>query len=413
MENSEEQIFFRFQSNNEISELLNQIMLFKQLFFERVSKQIDDDYEVNNIWSQFIIRYLQYPDYCLLFKNQIQITADYYLLQHLTKKGFDFQKDSFILRDLELFNNNISSKFNHTMEKIATDQEGLSQDLNLIIYQQKLNNTDEYQYNICDYNMLLKRYKDVQNVQSDNDKFVYQEPNQQFSQEEKDKDFTIANQSSQEINNTHNDMKMNQKIFLTLFWYNYIGIQNGQQWSINSEVFDILKQHLDINTELFASPFNRNLENYFSLFESDKYFGSFGNFNKNYLNIQQSFQANPPFIDNLFTHFASQILQILDINNQKNREIGCVIVFPWQDNQGYYQLQSSDYFIDEIELLKNAHYYTDQNSCSSIKSKFNTYILILGNNYFKEKYLQFPYLSDSIVEAFQIKKDKIQMLKQI
>ncbi|KAL4506042.1 hypothetical protein ABPG72_013803 [Tetrahymena utriculariae] len=412
MENCEEKIFFRFQSNNEISELLNQIMLFKQLFFERVSKQIEDDYEVNNIWSQFIIRYLQYPDYCLLFKNQIQITADYYLLQHLTKKGFDFQKDSYFLRDLQLFNNQISSKFNLTMEKIAIDQEELSKDLNIIIYKQKLNNIGEYSYNINDYNVLLKRYNNRQSFQYDNDKTAQVEANQLFSQQQQNKDFTISNQSSQKINYTHKDTIMNQKIFLTLFWYDYIGIQNGQQWSLNSEVFDLLKQHLGINTEVFASPFNSNLENYFSLFESDKYFGSLGNFNKNYLNIQQSFQANPPFIDNLFTLFASQIMQILELNTQNNREVGCVIVFPWQDNQGYYQLQNSDYFIDEIELLKNAHYYTDQSSCSSIKSKFNTYILILGNNYFKDKYLQFPYLSDSIVEAFQIKKDKLQLRKQ-
>jgi len=45
-----------------------------------------------------------------------------------------------------------------------------------------------------------------------------------------------------------------------------------------------------------------------------------------------------------------------------------------------------EYFIDEIELLKNCHYYVEPATDLPIKAKFDSYFLVLGNQLFKERY---------------------------
>ena len=69
----------------------------------------------------------------------------------------------------------------------------------------------------------------------------------------------------------------NYMVFDTLFNYKYIGITSYHQISIPPEVMETLKSN-EFTVEVFAAPFNTTLEKYYSLFENDKNFGSYGKY---------------------------------------------------------------------------------------------------------------------------------------
>ena len=61
-------------------------------------------------------------------------------------------------------------------------------------------------------------------------------------------------------------------------------------------VFSVLKSHLDVDGECFASPLNHQLPLYFSAFEDiDAAFGSLGSFCNTSAIESGSWECNPPF----------------------------------------------------------------------------------------------------------------------
>lgn len=171
-------------------------------------------------------------------------------------------------------------------------------------------------------------------------------------------------------------------IWYTSMLYNLLD-GKGLQWSIPNQVMMILKNQLNCKTELFASPLNHSLENYYSLFQFDKLFGSRGNFftapNSDFKT--GTFQVNPPFIDSLFTKTTVKILKLLKIADDNNSALTFIYIMPnWESFNTYNMAVESPYCIKTINLKANKHYYYQHITNTYIKARFGTYILILSTN---------------------------------
>ena len=102
-----------------------------------------------------------------------------------------------------------------------------------------------------------------------------------------------------------NDSRLLVRMYALLCRYHLLGeLKGGYQASITSEVMETLKSGFGVSQECFASPLNRTLTSYNSLFfDTDMYFGSYGSFFK-FKTGSGSYEVNPPFdpdtINNMF-----------------------------------------------------------------------------------------------------------------
>ena len=118
-----------------------------------------------------------------------------------------------------------------------------------------------------------------------------------------------------------------------VFRYAALG-QHGQQWRLDSKILDTLKQQ-GITIEAFASPFNNYFDNYYSIFEEDKCFGSLGSFLRDECReangCENGVYVNPPF-----TPFILDVIPKLVSKFKK-----CVVITPsWTDADWYIKMQA-------------------------------------------------------------------------
>ena len=157
----------------------------------------------------------------------------------------------------------------------------------------------------------------------------------------------------------------------------------GLQWAIPTSVMSLLQTRFKCNTELFASPLNRLLDNYYSLFPLDKLFGSRGNF---FLSpdsdfVSGAYEVNPPFIDSLFLKTTLRILRLLEIAEGNDKDLTFIYIMPkWTDFETYSLVKESQFCIKEIILRPYCHYYFQYITNTYIKAKFTTCIVILSTN---------------------------------
>lgn len=177
----------------------------------------------------------------------------------------------------------------------------------------------------------------------------------------------------------------------------------GYHAAIPTELFDLIKQELKVEHELFASPFNCNKLSYTSAYpDVDKYFGSKGNLFNVYKKIFEkggSFEANPPFLEEHMTMFSLMITNELKVNKNP---LSFVVIYPaWLDAISLKILNESEYNVlpnKIIKLERNKHYYV-QSAQYWIKNvnrvaNCNTAIFILQNEAGKMKYK----ISDKLIE---------------
>jgi hypothetical protein len=174
---------------------------------------------------------------------------------------------------------------------------------------------------------------------------------------------------------------------LAASWFCYTLYQllegKGLQWAVPKKVMRAFEYCFNCDTELFASPINNYFDNYYSLFEIDKFFGSKGNFfattSKDF--VEGSFQVNPPFIDPLFSKLTNRVLRYLDVADRANKQLTFIYVMPeWTDCDGYDKLVESRYCSKLIRLPKNYHSYYQYDTNSYIRARFTTVILIMSTN---------------------------------
>jgi hypothetical protein len=116
---------------------------------------------------------------------------------------------------------------------------------------------------------------------------------------------------------------------------------NGQQYAIPLTTYKHLHKKMGIDFEGFASPINSQLlevvgkDSYCSLFESDKIFGSLGNFfekdNGVYKIVGKRSIINPPFVESI-------LLKMSEVVEETIGSDMIVVVPTWRDSEYYIKL---------------------------------------------------------------------------
>lgn len=182
------------------------------------------------------------------------------------------------------------------------------------------------------------------------------------------------------------------KFYMFEMGFNYYMLEGQSfQWCIPPQSLQILEKTLAVNTELFASPSNALVPNYYSLFYVDRYFGASGNF----FNIDPTsilmgtYEVNPPFIEQLFIESSKIICNMLQISQQTNQDLLFIYIMPdWLDSGGYQYMVNSGYLIEEIVLKHNEHYYFHSMKNRLISANFETHVLIVGTRKAKERWTE-------------------------
>ena len=156
------------------------------------------------------------------------------------------------------------------------------------------------------------------------------------------------------------------------------------QWAIPEKTIMYIHKMFNCNTELFASPLNVRLSNYYSLFKRDELFGSLGNFfnSPDSQFMKGSFEVNPPFIDIIFTRVVNRIIHLLELAfNNKSQLLFIFIIPSWFSCDAYKNLNSTHFTLMHLNFQKYNHSYYQYSSKQTFKAPFDTNLFILSSYY--------------------------------
>ena len=162
------------------------------------------------------------------------------------------------------------------------------------------------------------------------------------------------------------------------FFYIIVGFDTGQFWGLHPYIYNFIKKNYTNSIECFASPFNNNIENYFSLlYPIDKYYGSKGDFFEHFFKVNYNvYIINPPFIDTI-------ILKVFDMIEEKlkyNRIQIFLYIPQWDDIFiPWYKRISNKYITIFCKLNKNDSIVYDYIAAKSLKATFGTYFIYINN----------------------------------
>jgi hypothetical protein len=148
-------------------------------------------------------------------------------------------------------------------------------------------------------------------------------------------------------------------IFELLFRYNFMW-GSPYLWSIDEHIHETLVNNFNLTLECFATPLERRIPRFLSLFEEDKKFGALGNFFSFPLEGEVCL-VNPPFIPFIFekmipilkrkdgTFFVFLPMWEDDLNIQEIRKMACSEV---RFEKGTYRLFTMDNkIVSKIDVL--------------------------------------------------------------
>ena len=151
-------------------------------------------------------------------------------------------------------------------------------------------------------------------------------------------------------------------------------------------IYDFINKNYTNSIECFASPFNNNIENYFSLLcPIDKFYGSKGNFFEQFLKVNYNvYIINPPFVDTIILKVFEMIEEKLKYNH-----IQIFLYIPqWDDIFiPWYKTISNKYITFLCKLNKNDSIVYDYIAAKSLKATFGTYFIYINN--YVHNYLEF------------------------
>jgi Phosphorylated CTD interacting factor 1 WW domain len=160
----------------------------------------------------------------------------------------------------------------------------------------------------------------------------------------------------------------------------------GQQWGFSEEMYRNLAENFNVCLECFASPKNSQIimisetANFCSLFfDTDKYFGSLGNFFDINLAIFQpiSLMVGPAYIESLMIEASKKVLTAL----AKGINLRIIYNGPrWTDSEFWILLKNSKFLQYDQEMLPNQHYYMDIHASKKIIAKFASHIFVLESS---------------------------------
>ncbi len=169
-----------------------------------------------------------------------------------------------------------------------------------------------------------------------------------------------------------------ERIVRLMLSYHPLNPSGGFFWSIDPLVYKWLNNGSPNIIECYASPFNYNSRTWCSLFESDKAYGSKGNFKTfvRSLNSPYLLVANPPYTEKVVSQCISEVTAyIARVPNS-----GAILVLSvWNDMKELEELKAK-YPNDYLEMKPN-HYslYNHLNGTSFSLNGVNLVLFSIGN----------------------------------
>jgi hypothetical protein len=336
-------------------EYYRRILELKKRFVKNLEQHCSRKREIYKIWAHWLIR--------ILSKNRV----NYHVLSQPNWDSTDddiikHMEQNQISRDVAISNyQNLAREYSDLFDRYGLDHERLFADERKVMFVQSKIKSEQ----IAPENLYILSMENVNLfIKVTSDKYQklrkhYLGPTEQFL------------------------------FYLFEYSFNYYLLDGKSlQWSIPQNVFDYLTT-LDLQGELFASPINHYHPFYFSLFWVDTKFGSRGNFftlSDPVVGRQMKglYEVNPPFIEEIFTDSSNLLTEML---KESESPLGFIYIMPqWENLFGYDFLKKSDYFLGEVLLEKNKHSYFQSSNNKYILASFDTVILIIGNESFKESF---------------------------
>lgn len=142
--------------------------------------------------------------------------------------------------------------------------------------------------------------------------------------------------------------------------YSMFGVNTGMFWSMNSKLYKYISSENGIKSvEGFASPFNHNLETFYSPFEKDKLFGSKGTFddllNKSSPNKKLKIIANPPYTEKIIEKTCISCLNFVE----KSPQSQYIMMLPNWDNMDIFDQLKEKKIVDFFVFSKGNYTLTD------------------------------------------------------
>lgn len=135
--------------------------------------------------------------------------------------------------------------------------------------------------------------------------------------------------------------ELRTRLYCMLTRYQALGA-HGNQCAVPPACFDVLREHLHVSLECFASPMNTRHERYCSLFmDVDAPFGSLGSF-FTFHPSAGSYEANPPFEPHTLLAAVRHAEDLLVAADAENRPLSFAFVVPtWEPLPFHHQLERS------------------------------------------------------------------------
>ena len=190
-----------------------------------------------------------------------------------------------------------------------------------------------------------------------------------------------------------------QKKLIATLLLRYEGIlSRGQQWNMPYINYRHLWNKYDTRIECFASPLNSQMllinpkeGKFYSLFyDTDKYFGSLGNFFE--IEIEEgTIMANPPYICDIMEKTIKKMLELLESAEENKKHLRIFYIMPYWKDWDLLQNLLKNKYKKYFEILeKNKHFfeesYSDSNNVRKIVSKFETIFIVLEINGIETNY---------------------------
>ena len=186
-----------------------------------------------------------------------------------------------------------------------------------------------------------------------------------------------------------------------------------QQWSIGVNLYDSVSNLFDVNFEMFASPLNFSLNMFCSIFsDTDKLFGSIGNFYNVYRNITNTTNKlqttntiqttsitnatnidlllnknitgviyNPPYIAQLLDTTSKMCIQLLQQMECHNKDFNIIAFLPnWLDADYIQYFINSPYVIEYKTMYKGTYILQEKDKGRLIKGTFDLLVVLLNSN---------------------------------
>lgn len=297
----------------------------------------------------------------LINNNTEKINIFVIILEHLkneynNKENINIHKviSSFFIK---IFNN---EEINQSIKKLLLDIK-----IKKIKLLYNINFNKKIQINKIKYNVIKNIEKNIYTVQ--------------FNINYNNSENVIAyKQIPKYIYNKINNINNKKKEKYLFFFYTIVGFDTGQFWGLHPSIYNYINNNYKDCIECFASPFNNNIDKYYSLlYPIDKYYGSQGDFFDNFLkNNYNVYIINPPFIDTI-------ILKVFDMIEEKLKDnhIQIFLYIPqWDDIFiPWYNKISNKYYTISCKLNKNDSIIYDYIASKSIKATFGTYFIYINN----------------------------------